>query len=76
MFPGGFFTLSIHHHTAALDPETVKEVLVTIHDLVEEGTICILVTHEMGFVREIVDHMYFTDNGVIVVQAVPKNKVD
>ena len=35
--------------TAALDPETVKEVLVTIQDLAEEGMTCILVTHEMGF---------------------------
>src|SRR3546814_194849 len=39
--------------TAALDPETVKEVLVTIRDLAEEGMTCLLVTHEMGFAREI-----------------------
>ena len=38
--------------TAALDPETVKEVLVTIQELAEEGMTCILVTHEMGFARE------------------------
>ncbi len=52
--------------TAALDPETVKEVLVTIKDLAAEGMTCILVTHEMGFAREIADHIYFTDRGVIV----------
>ena len=52
--------------TAALDPETVKEVLVTIRDLAEEGMTCLLVTHEMGFARELADHMYFTDRGVIV----------
>ena len=52
--------------TAALDPETVKEVLVTIKDLAQDGMTCILVTHEMGFAREIADHIYFTDNGVIV----------
>ena len=52
--------------TAALDPETVKEVLVTIKDLAEEGMTCMLVTHEMGFAREIADHIYFTDRGVIV----------
>jgi polar amino acid transport system ATP-binding protein len=44
--------------TAALDPETVKEVLVTIRELAEDGMTCILVTHEMGFAREIADHIY------------------
>jgi polar amino acid transport system ATP-binding protein len=57
--------------TAALDPETVKEVLVTIRELAEEGMTCILVTHEMGFAREIADHMYFTDRGVIVEHGPP-----
>ncbi len=58
--------------TAALDPETVKEVLVTIKDLAAEGMTCILVTHEMGFAREIADHIYFTDRGVIVEHGPPK----
>ena len=58
--------------TAALDPETVKEVLVTIKDLAADGMTCILVTHEMGFAREIADHIYFTDNGVIVEHGPPK----
>ena len=58
--------------TAALDPETVKEVLVTIRDLAEEGMTCLLVTHEMGFAKELADHMYFTDNGVIVEHGLPK----
>ena len=57
--------------TAALDPETVKEVLVTIRELAEEGMTCILVTHEMGFAREIGDHIYFTDRGVIVEHGAP-----
>jgi polar amino acid transport system ATP-binding protein len=57
--------------TAALDPETVKEVLVTIRELADEGLTCILVTHEMGFAREVADHMYFTDGGVIVEQGPP-----
>jgi len=57
--------------TAALDPETVKEVLVTIKDLAQEGMTCILVTHEMGFAREVADHIYFTDNGVIVEHGPP-----
>src|SRR3989440_11941836 len=47
--------------TAALDPETVKGVLVTIRELAEEGMTCALVTHEMGFAREVADHVYFTD---------------
>ena len=58
--------------TAALDPETVKEVLVTIRDLAEEGMTCILVTHEMGFAREVANHIYFTDRGVIVEHGPPK----
>lgn len=57
--------------TAALDPETVKEVLVTIKDLAAEGMTCVLVTHEMGFAREIADHIYFTDRGVIVEHGPP-----
>ena len=58
--------------TAALDPETVKEVLVTIQDLAEEGMTCILVTHEMGFAREVANHIYFTDRGIIVEHGPPK----
>ncbi len=57
--------------TAALDPETVKEVLITIRELAEEGMTCILVTHEMGFARELADHIYFTDRGVIVEHGPP-----
>ncbi len=62
--------------TAALDPETVKEVLVTIQDLAEEGMTCILVTHEMGFAREIANHVYFTDRGVIVEHGPPATFFD
>ena len=58
--------------TAALDPETVGEVLQTIKDLAEDGMTCILVTHEMGFAREVADHIYFTDRGVIVEHGPPK----
>jgi len=58
--------------TAALDPETVKEVLVTIKDLAQEGMTCCLVTHEMGFAKEIADHIYFTDRGIIVEHGPPK----
>ena len=62
--------------TAALDPETVKEVLITIRELAEDGMTCILVTHEMGFAREVADHIYFTDLGVIVGHGPPKSFFD
>jgi polar amino acid transport system ATP-binding protein len=58
--------------TAALDPETVKEVLVTIRELAEEGMTCVIVTHEMGFAREVADHVYFTDRGVVVEHGPPE----
>jgi polar amino acid transport system ATP-binding protein len=58
--------------TAALDPETKKEVLMTIRELAAEGMTCILVTHEMGFAREVADHIYFTDAGVIVEHGPPR----
>lgn len=62
--------------TAALDPETVGEVLLTIKDLAEDGMTCILVTHEMNFAREVADHIYFTDRGVIVEHGSPTNFFD
>ncbi|MBM3523102.1 MAG: amino acid ABC transporter ATP-binding protein, partial [Alphaproteobacteria bacterium] len=58
--------------TAALDPETKKEVLVAVRELAAEGMTCILVTHEMGFAREVADHVYFTDGGVIVEHGPPR----
>lgn len=62
--------------TAALDPETVKEVLLTIKELAADGMTCILVTHEMGFAREIADHIYFTDRGIIVEHGEPASFFD
>lgn len=58
--------------TAALDPETVKEVLLTIEELAAEGMTCVLVTHEMGFAREIADRVMFTDGGRIVETGPPE----
>jgi polar amino acid transport system ATP-binding protein len=57
--------------TAALDPETVKEVLVTIRELAEDGMTCVIVTHEMGFAREVADQIYFTDRGVVIEHGPP-----
>ena len=62
--------------TAALDPETVKEVLLTIKELAADGMTCILVTHEMAFAREVADHIYFTDKGVIVEHGPPDTFFD
>ena len=62
--------------TAALDPETVGEVLITIKELAEEGMTCILVTHEMGFAREVADQVYFTDKGLIVEHGAPDTFFD
>ncbi|TMJ03372.1 MAG: amino acid ABC transporter ATP-binding protein [Alphaproteobacteria bacterium] len=58
--------------TAALDPETVKGVLVTIRELAEDGMTCMIVTHEMGFAREVANRVYFTDGGVLVEHGPPK----
>ena len=62
--------------TAALDPETVKEVLNTIRALANDGMTCILVTHEMRFARELADTVYFTDAGVIVESGPPAELFD
>jgi polar amino acid transport system ATP-binding protein len=62
--------------TAALDPETVKEVLNTIRELAREGMTCILVTHEMRFAREIADEVHFTDGGTIVESGPPSRLFD
>ncbi len=52
--------------TAALDPETVKEVLGVIQEIAAEGMTCLLVTHEMRFAREAADYLYFMDQGRVV----------
>ncbi|MCX8997265.1 amino acid ABC transporter ATP-binding protein [Rhizobiaceae bacterium BDR2-2] len=62
--------------TAALDPETVKEVLFTIRELVEDGLTCILVTHEMKFARDVSQRVCFTDRGLIVESAPPAELFD
>jgi len=51
--------------TSALDPEMVGEVLGVIRSLADEGMTMVLVTHEMGFAREVADRVAFIDAGVI-----------
>ena len=57
--------------TSALDPEMVGEVLATMKKLAEEGLTMIVVTHEMGFAREVANHVVFMDDGVIVEEGSP-----
>jgi polar amino acid transport system ATP-binding protein len=54
--------------TSALDPELVGEVLSVMRTLAEEGMTMVVVTHEMGFAREVADRVLFLDHGVIVEQ--------
>jgi ABC-type polar amino acid transport system ATPase subunit len=58
--------------TSALDPELVKEVLDTIVALAEEGMTMIVVTHEMGFAREVATRLLFMDEGRVIEDGVPK----
>ncbi|MGO4596866.1 amino acid ABC transporter ATP-binding protein [Terrabacter sp. 2RAF25] len=58
--------------TSALDPELVGDVLRVMRDLADEGMTMIVVTHEMGFARDVADHVVFMDGGVVVEQGKPK----
>ena len=59
--------------TSALDPELVGEVLRVMRELADQGMTMIVVTHEMGFAREVADHVVFMDGGVVVEQGKPKD---
>ena len=58
--------------TSALDPEMIKEVLDVMADLAREGMTMVVVTHEMGFAREVADTMVFMDHAEIVETAPPE----
>lgn len=58
--------------TSALDPEMVKEVLEVIRELVKEGMTMVVVTHEMGFAREVSTRVLFMDAGIILEQGTPQ----
>ncbi|MBD0419698.1 amino acid ABC transporter ATP-binding protein [Streptomyces sp. TRM S81-3] len=62
--------------TSALDPELVGEVLDVIRDLARQGTTMIVVTHEIGFAREVADTVVFMDDGRIVEQGPPGDVLD
>ncbi len=57
--------------TSALDPELVGEVLAVMKSLADEGMTMVVVTHEIGFAREVADHVVFMDGGVIVEEGRP-----
>ncbi|BDD42078.1 amino acid ABC transporter ATP-binding protein [Streptococcus ruminantium] len=57
--------------TSALDPEMVGEVLAVMQDLARSGMTMVIVTHEMGFAREVADRVIFMDGGVIVEDGTP-----
>lgn len=58
--------------TSALDPEMVGEVLQVMKDLAQEGMTMVIVTHEMGFAREVADRILFMDQGVILEEGTPE----
>jgi polar amino acid transport system ATP-binding protein len=62
--------------TSALDPELVKDVLDVMRELAGEGMTMIVVTHEIGFARDVADQVVFMDGGVIVEQGPPKQLID
>jgi len=57
--------------TSALDPEMVKEVLMVIKDLAQSGMTTVIVTHEMGFAKEVATRVIFIDEGVILEEGTP-----
>lgn len=59
--------------TSALDPELVGEVLATMKQLAQEGMTMLIVTHEIGFAREVADRVIFMDEGVICEQGAPQD---
>ena len=62
--------------TSALDPEMVREVLDVMKSLAEEGMTMVIVTHEMGFAKEVADRVLFVDGGLILEDDTPENVFD
>ena len=62
--------------TSALDPELVGEVLDVMRGLARDGMTMVVVTHEMGFARDVADHVVFMDKGVVVEEGPPSQVID
>jgi polar amino acid transport system ATP-binding protein len=61
--------------TSALDPELVGDVLDVMRGLAKDGMTMVVVTHEIGFAREVADQLVFMDEGVIVEAGVPRDVI-
>jgi polar amino acid transport system ATP-binding protein len=61
--------------TSALDPELVQEVLDVMKDLARDGMTMVVVTHEMGFAREVADRIVFMDAGSIIEEGAPRDLI-
>ena len=59
--------------TSALDPEMIGEVLDVMKDLAKEGMTMVVVTHEMGFAREVADRVIFMDEGMVLEEGTPEH---
>jgi polar amino acid transport system ATP-binding protein len=59
--------------TSALDPEMIGEVLSVMQDLAKSGMTMMVVTHEMGFAREVADRVVFMDHGTVLEEAAPED---
>ncbi len=62
--------------TSALDPEMVGEVLQVMKELAEAGMTMVVVTHEMGFARDVADRIFFVDEGIIMEEGTPEEVFD
>jgi polar amino acid transport system ATP-binding protein len=62
--------------TSALDPELVGDVLDTMKRLALDGMTMVVVTHEIGFAREVGDSLVFMDGGVVVEEGLPREVID
>jgi len=62
--------------TSALDPEVVGEVLSVMKDLAKEGMTMVVVTHEMGFAKNVSDHVIFMDEGIVQEEGTPEQIFD
>ena len=62
--------------TSALDPEMVGEVLSVMQRLAQQGMTMVIVTHEMGFAKEVADRILFMDQGIIMEEGTPEQLFD
>ena len=70
-WPWSRISCSFDEPTSALDPEMVGEVLAVMKELAAEGMTMVIVTHEMGFARDVSDRVFFIDEGIIMEEGTP-----